>query len=78
MFTQQSEEYIRQIGAEVKRLEQLRDQVRATIQSEAALEDSQVGVKAPRKRSAKNSAGKKAKATKVPAKSEAVRRATRQ
>ena len=64
MFIQQSEEYVRQIGAEIKRLQQLRDQVQATIQGEEALEEA--AAKAPRKRAAKKSAGKSATATKVP------------
>ena len=33
-FLQQSAEYIQQIEAEIERLQQLRDQVQATIQSE--------------------------------------------
>ena len=31
MFIQQSEEYVRQIEAEIERLQQLRDQVQTTI-----------------------------------------------
>jgi superfamily II RNA helicase len=62
MFIQQSEEYVRQIEAEIERLQQLRDQVQTTIQGEEA------EVKAPRKRAMKKSAGKKATATKAPAK----------
>jgi hypothetical protein len=68
MFTQQSNEYIQQIEAEIERLEQLRDQVRATIQSEEQLEGKEPEQQAPRKRAAKKSAGKKAASKKVAAK----------
>ncbi|MGI4828199.1 MAG: hypothetical protein ACRYFU_08425 [Janthinobacterium lividum] len=37
-FTQSSKDYLRQIDAEVERLQQLRSQVASTIQSEEALE----------------------------------------
>jgi len=63
-FIQQSEEYIRQIDAEIERLQQLRDQVQSTIQSEAALEGSEPTVKAPRKRTAKKAASKQTPAKK--------------
>ncbi len=39
-FIQQSEEYLRQIDAEVEQLQQLRTQVQAIIQSEVVLERS--------------------------------------
>lgn len=65
IFTQQSTEYIQQIGAEIERLQQLRDQVQATIQNEEQLESE---APAPRKRAAKKSAGKKAAGKKVAAK----------
>ncbi len=61
MFMQQSEEYVRQIEAEIERLQQLRDQVQATIQGEDALSEAEVAT--PRKRAAK-----KVQATKAPAK----------
>ena len=41
MFIQQSNDYIQQIEAEIERLQQLRDQVRATIQSEEELESEE-------------------------------------
>lgn len=63
-FIQQSEEYIRQIDAEMERLQQLRDQVQSTIQSEAALEGSDPTVKTPRKRAAKKAASKQMPAKK--------------
>ena len=66
MFIQQSEEYVRQIEAEIERLQQLRDQLQATIQGEELL--SKAEVQAPRKRAAKKSAGKPAIAAKAPAK----------
>jgi hypothetical protein len=66
MFIQQSEKYVLQIEAEIERLQQLRDQVQATIQGEEALSEAEV--KAPRKRATKKSAGKKAAAKKSPAK----------
>ncbi len=66
MFIQQSEEYVRQIEAEIERLQQLRDQVQTTIQGEEALSEAEVA--APRKRAAKKAPGKKAPATKAPAK----------
>ena len=66
MFIQQSEEYVRQIDAEINRLQQLRDRVQMTIQGEEALNEA--AADAPRKRPAKKSAGKKAAATEVPAK----------
>ena len=55
MFIQQSEEYVRQIEAEIERLQQLRDQVQATIQGEEALSEAEVA--APRKRAAKKAPG---------------------
>ena len=58
MFIQQSEEYVRQIEAEIERLQQLRDQVQATIQGEEALSEAEIAV--PRKRAAKKAPGKKA------------------
>ena len=66
MFTQQSTEYIQQIEAEIDRLQQLRDQVQAMIQSEEQLEIEEQPV--PRKRAAKKSAGKKAAGKQVAAK----------
>lgn len=65
MFTQQSTEYIQQIEAEIERLQHLRDQVQATIQSEEQLESQDP---APRKRATKKSAGKKAASKKLSAK----------
>ena len=65
MFIQQSTEYIQQIEAEIERLQQLRDQVLATIQSEEQLESEDPIV--PRKRAAKKSAGNKAADKNVPA-----------
>ena len=56
MFIQQSEEYVRRIEAEVERLQQLRSQVQAVIQSEKALEESETGGKTRRKRAAKKRA----------------------
>ena len=67
MFIQQSTEYIQQIEAEIERLQQLRDRVRATIQSEEQLESEKSG-QVPRKRAAKKSAGGKAAGKKVAAK----------
>ena len=66
IFINHSEAYVRQIEAEIERLQQLRDQVQITIQSEATLADSEA--KTPRKRAMKKSAGNKAIATKAPAK----------
>ena len=66
MFIQQSEEYVRQIEAEIERLQQLRDQVHTTIQGEEALSEAEVAV--PRKRAAKKAPGKRAPATKAPVK----------
>ena len=66
IFINHSEAYVNQIEAEIERLQQLRDQVQATIQSEATLASSES--KTPRKRVMKKSAGKKATATKAPAK----------
>ena len=66
MFIQQSEEYVRQIEAEIERLQQLRDQVQVAVQGEEALSEAEVA--APRKRAAKKAPGKKAPATKAPAK----------
>ena len=68
MFIQQSNDYIQQIEAEIERLQQLRDQVRATIQSEEELESEPPEQTASRKRAAKKSAGKKAAGKKVAAK----------
>ncbi len=42
MFIQQSEEYVRQIESEIERLQQLRQQVQATIQGEEALSEAEV------------------------------------
>lgn len=66
MFIQQSEEYVLQIEAEIERLQQLRDQVRSTIQGEEALGETEV--EAPRKRAAKKGAGKRTVPAKAPAK----------
>ena len=66
IFINHSEAYVRQIEAEIGRLQQLREQVQATIQSEATLASS--GDKTSRKRAIKKSTGKKVTATKVPAK----------
>ena len=66
MFIQQSEEYVRQIDAEIERLQQLRDQVQTTIQGEAAFSEAES--RTPRKRTLKKSAGKKVTVTKAPAK----------
>ena len=67
MFIQQSEEYVRQIEAEIERLQQLRDQVQTIMQNEEALGEAEAEVK-PARRPAKKSPGKKAAATKEPAK----------
>jgi len=48
----------------MERLQQLRDQVQSTIQSEAALEGSEPEVKTPRKRAAKKTASKQKPAKK--------------
>lgn len=72
MFTQQSTEYIQQIEAEIERLQQLRDQVQATIHSEEQLESE---APTPRKRAAKKSAGKKAAGKKVAVKKRGRRKA---
>ena len=61
MFIQQSKEYIQQIEAEIERLQQLRDQVRATIHSEEELESEEPDQQAPAKRGIKKSAGTAAK-----------------
>ena len=55
-FTQQSEEYLRQIDAEVDRLQQLRKQIEATIQNEDALAKAEP---APMKRGAKKTGEKR-------------------
>lgn len=68
MFIQQSTEYIQQIEAEIERLEQLRDQVQATIRNEEELEAQDVEQPAPRKRAANKGAGRKAASKKVAAK----------
>ena len=68
MFIQQSNDYIQQIEAEIERLQQLRDQVRATIQSEEELESEEPEQTAPRKRAVKKSAGQQAAGTKLAAK----------
>ena len=69
MFIQQSNDYIQQIEAEIERLQQLRDQVRATIQSEEELESEPPEQTASRKRAAKKSSGKKAAGKKTAKKS---------
>lgn len=66
MFIKQSEEYVGQIDAEIQRLQQLREQVQAMMQSEEAMVESEP--EAPRKRAAKKSAGKNGTETKVPGK----------
>ena len=58
-FMERSEEYLRQIDAEVERLGQLRAQVQAAIQGEDALEQTKP-IKPARKQAAKKSAAKKA------------------
>ena len=63
MFNQQSEEYLRQIEAEIERLQQLRDQVQTTIHGEETLSEAES--QAPRKRAVKKSAGTKAAETAV-------------
>ena len=68
-FIQQSTEYIQQIEAEIERLQQLRDQVGATIQSEVPEQES------PRKRAAKKSAEKRVAGKRVPAKKRGRRKA---
>ena len=60
MFIKQSEEYVGQIEAEIERLQQLRDQVKMTIQDEEALSEAEV--QPSRKRARKKRAGKKATA----------------
>ena len=76
MFIQQSTEYIEQIEAEVERLQRLRDQVRATIESEEELEGGEPAQAPARKRVAKKSAGKKTAGKKVAAKKRGRRKAT--
>ena len=76
MFIQQSTEYIQQIEAEIERLQQLRDQVRATIQSEEELEGGEPSQAPGRKRAAKKSAGKKTAGKKVAAKKRGRPKAT--
>ena len=66
IFINHSEAYVRQIEAEIERLQHLRDQVQTTIQSVATLAGSEA--KTARKRAMKKSAAKKATATKAPAK----------
>ena len=66
IFINHSEAYVRQIEAEIERLQQLRDQVQTTIQSDATLASSEA--KTPRKRAMKKSAAKKMTAAKAPAK----------
>ena len=68
MFIQQSNEYIQQIEAEIERLQQLRDQVRATIQSEEELEGEELEPQAPSRRPLKKRAGKKDASKQMPAK----------
>ncbi|WP_263384511.1 hypothetical protein [Granulicella arctica] len=68
MFTQQSNEYIKQIEAEIDRLQQLRDQVRTTIQSEEQLETEEPAQKTVRKRAAKKAVEPVSASKKVAAK----------
>ncbi len=59
MVVQQSQEYIQQTEAEIDRLRQLLNQVRAAIQSEKQLERTEPKGYAPRKQAVKKSAAKK-------------------
>ena len=68
MFIQQSNEYIKQIEAEIERLQQLRDQVRTTIQSEEQLEIKEPGKKTVQKRAAKKAVEPRSPSKKVAAK----------
>ncbi len=49
MFVQQSQGYIQQIEEEIERLQQLLEQVRATIHSEEVLESEEPKRSVPRK-----------------------------
>lgn len=66
MFIQQSTEYIQQIEAEIERLNQLRDQVQATIQSEEELNGDEQPT--PKKRAYTRRVVKTAASKKVAAK----------
>ncbi len=59
MFVQQSQGYIQQIEEEIDRLQQLLEQVRATIQSEEELESVEPKRTTPRKNTAKKTVVKK-------------------
>lgn len=66
MFIQQSNDFIQQIEAEIERLQQLRDQVQTTIQSEDELANAEQ--LAPKKRAYTRRAGTTAASKKVAAK----------
>lgn len=59
MFVSQSQEYIQQIEEEIGSLQQLVNQVRATIHSEEELESARAERTAPRKYVKKSAAKKK-------------------
>ena len=59
MFVQQSQGYIQQIEEEIERLQQLLEQVRATIHSEEELESVELKRSVPRKYTAKKAVPKK-------------------
>ena len=65
MFVQQSQGYIQQIEEEIERLQQLLEQVRATIHSEEELESGEPKRLAPRKYTAKKVVSKKRAAVSV-------------
>ncbi len=65
MFVQQSQGYIQQIEEEIERLQQLLEQVRATIHSEEVLESGEPKRSVPRKYTAKKAVAKKAVAKKA-------------
>ena len=65
MFVQQSQGYIQQIEEEVERLQQLLEQVRATIHSEEELESGEPKRSVPRKYTARKAVAKKKAAVAV-------------
>ena len=65
MFVQQSQGYIQQIEEEIERLQQLLEQVRATIHSEEELESGGSKRSVPRKYTAKKAVAKKKPAVAV-------------
>ena len=65
MFVQQSQGYIQQIEEEIERLQQLLEQVRATIHSEEVLESGEPKRSVPQKYTAKKAVAKKKAAVAV-------------